>query len=67
MGKEIDLDLLLKGLKDALSGQKLLMPVGSKWQVFVPSELAYGERVKGIEAVGPNEDVIMEVELLAIK
>jgi len=54
---------LIPGWKEALK----LMPVGSKWQIFVPSELAYGERSRGSEIVGPNETVILEVELLAIK
>jgi FKBP-type peptidyl-prolyl cis-trans isomerase FklB len=43
-----------------------LMPVGSKWQVFVPSNLAYGER--GTSAgIGPNATLIFEIELVAIK
>ncbi|MBT1070959.1 FKBP-type peptidyl-prolyl cis-trans isomerase N-terminal domain-containing protein [Pelotalea chapellei] len=43
-----------------------LMPVGSKWQLFIPPQLAYGEQGLGL-SVGPNETVILEVELLAIK
>jgi len=42
------------------------MPVGSRWQLFIPSELAYGERGAG-QAIGPNETLIFEVELLALK
>jgi FKBP-type peptidyl-prolyl cis-trans isomerase FklB len=41
-----------------------LMPVGSKWQLFVPSDLAYGE--PGREGIEPNTTLIFEVELLAI-
>lgn len=42
-----------------------LMPVGSKWQVFIPSELAYGARGPG-GLIGPNETLIFEIELLKI-
>ena len=42
-----------------------LMPVGSKWRLFVPSNLAYGERGQG--AIQPHSTLIFEVELLEIK
>ncbi|MDB4196048.1 MAG: FKBP-type peptidyl-prolyl cis-trans isomerase [Flavobacteriales bacterium] len=42
-----------------------LMPVGSKWRLFVPSHLAYGERGQG--AIQPHSTLIFEVELLAIE
>lgn len=43
-----------------------LMPVGSKWQLYIPSELAYGEYGAG-DAIEPNSTLIFDVELLAIK
>ncbi|RIJ47339.1 FKBP-type peptidyl-prolyl cis-trans isomerase [Maribellus luteus] len=42
-----------------------LMPVGSKWKVYIPAELAYGERGAGAN-IGPNSALVFEVELLEI-
>jgi len=42
-----------------------LMKVGSKWQLFVPSGLAYGEQGAG-KIIGPNSTLIFDVELLSI-
>ncbi|MDH6535579.1 FKBP-type peptidyl-prolyl cis-trans isomerase FklB [Parabacteroides sp. PM5-20] len=42
-----------------------LMPVGSKWRLFIPSELAYGEHGAG-ESIEPNSTLVFEVELLDI-
>jgi len=41
------------------------MKVGDKWQIFVPPELAYGER--GAGPIGPNTTLIFDVELVSIK
>jgi FKBP-type peptidyl-prolyl cis-trans isomerase FklB len=53
---------VIKGWTEALQ----LMPVGSKWQLFVPSDLAYGPRSPGGE-IGPNSTLVFEVELLSIQ
>jgi len=42
-----------------------MMPAGSKWKIYLPSDLAYGERGAGGD-IGPNETLIFEVELLEI-
>lgn len=43
-----------------------MMPVGSKWKVVIPPELAYGENGAG-GSIGPNETLIFEIELISIK
>jgi len=43
-----------------------LMQVGAKWQLFVPSSLAYGERGAGRD-IGPNATLIFEIELISIQ
>jgi len=42
-----------------------LMPVGSKWRLFIPSDLAYGEHGAG-DAIEPNSALVFDVELLDI-
>lgn len=63
-GKPVAFDLkgILPGFKEAL----MLMPIGSKWQLFIPSNLAYGERGAG-NVIGPNATLIFEVELVSIQ
>lgn len=52
---------VIKGWTEALQ----LMPVGSKWQLFVPPDLAYGDRSAGPD-IGPKSTLIFEVELVSI-
>lgn len=53
---------LIAGWREALK----MMPVGARWEVVIPPNLAYSERGAGSD-IGPNETLIFEVELVAIK
>ena len=53
---------VIKGWTEALQ----LMPVGSKWQLFIPADLAYGDRAAGADIV-PGSTLIFEVELVSIQ
>jgi len=53
---------VIKGWTEAL----LMMPVGSKWQLFIPSDLAYGPAgTRGL--IGPNATLIFDIELVGIQ
>lgn len=53
---------IIKGWNEALQ----LMPVGSKWELYIPPDLAYGARGAG-QNIGPNSALIFEVELISIQ
>ncbi|MDH4274957.1 MAG: FKBP-type peptidyl-prolyl cis-trans isomerase [Gammaproteobacteria bacterium] len=60
---EFPVNGVIKGWGEALQ----LMHEGDKWQIFVPSELAYGPGGAPGSPIGPNEALVFEVELLAVK
>jgi FKBP-type peptidyl-prolyl cis-trans isomerase len=53
---------VIKGWTEALQ----LMPVGSKWQLFIPPDLAYGDRQAGAD-ITPGSTLVFEVELVSIQ
>ena len=53
---------VIKGWTEALQ----LMPVGSKWQLFIPPDLAYGDNPRPGGDIGPGDTLIFEVELISI-
>ena len=53
---------VIKGWTEALQ----LMKVGSKWKLYIPSDLAYGAQQRG-QHITPNSTLLFEIELLAIK
>ncbi len=53
---------VIDGFKEALS----MMPIGAKWKLFIPSELAYGEERRSAE-IAPNTVLIFDLELVEIK
>ncbi len=61
-GKPVPFTLqVVPGFSEALK----IMPIGSKWQIFIPAKLGYGERRSGAK-LGPNSTLIFEVELTKI-
>jgi FKBP-type peptidyl-prolyl cis-trans isomerase FklB len=57
--------LPVKGIMAGWTQALQMMPVGSKWQLFIPPQLAYGEKI--IHGIGPNAMLIFEVELQSIE
>jgi len=57
-----EVNKVIPGFKEVLQ----LMPAGSKWQVFIPSSLGYGERGAG-SVIAPNSALIFEIELVSIQ
>lgn len=53
---------MIKGWQEILP----MMPVGSKWEVVIPSELGYGEMARN-DLLGPNSTLVFEIELISIK
>ena len=58
---EFPVNGVIAGWTEALQ----LMPVGSKWKLFIPYQLAYGDRGAG-GAIGPYQALVFEIELIAI-
>lgn len=56
------LNAVIKGWTEALQ----LMPTGSKWRLYLPPHLAYGNRQVS-KVIGPNSTLIFEVELISFK
>jgi FKBP-type peptidyl-prolyl cis-trans isomerase FklB len=59
---QLSLDNIIEGWKEALR----LMTVGSKWKLFIPSSLAYGENPRPGGPIEPNMVLLFEVELISI-
>ena len=58
---ELGVGQVIPGWQQALQ----LMPVGSKWEVWIPASLAYG--AQGAGSIGPNETLHFDIELIEIK
>lgn len=58
----LEVDKVIKGWQEVLP----MMSVGSKWRIFVPPQLAYGDRGAG-QVIGPDETLIFDIELLKVQ
>jgi FKBP-type peptidyl-prolyl cis-trans isomerase FklB len=54
---------VIKGWTEVLQ----MMPTGSKWEVYIPSDLAYGPQGPGRGPIGPSQTLVFEIELLSIQ
>jgi peptidylprolyl isomerase len=59
--KMSELGAEMAGVREAL----LLMPAGSRWEIFVPASKAYGDSPRS--PVGPNQALVFEVKLVSVK
>ena len=57
--------LPVKGIMAGWTQALQMMPVGSNWQLFIPPQLAYGEKI--VNGIGPNAMLIFEVEVVSIE
>jgi FKBP-type peptidyl-prolyl cis-trans isomerase FklB len=57
--------LPVKGIMPGWTQALQMMPVGSKWQLVIPPQLAYGDKI--VNGIGPNATLIFEVELVSIE
>ena len=55
-------DRVIKGWTEALT----MMPVGSKWQIYIPQNLAYGDRAAG-DVIKPGSTLVFDIELVGVK
>lgn len=60
---EVGIGRVIKGWDETL----LLMPIGSKWKIYIPSDLAYGDNPRPGGPIGPGMALIFEVESLSIE
>lgn len=57
--------LPVKGIMAGWTQALQMMPAGSKWQLFIPPQLAYGEKI--VHGIGPNATLVFEVEVMSIE